>query len=105
MSSLNRVAHPSVAPPVNTSMGSPGARLCQALGLTVRYRRIGTTEEVKLTSTLRGVDLARVGGNHGCGTSQVTSPRGVDLERVGGPTCPGIRLAARPLVTALTLKA
>jgi hypothetical protein len=38
------------------------AALYQALGLTVRYRRIGSIEEVKLTSTLRGVDLERVGG-------------------------------------------
>jgi DNA invertase Pin-like site-specific DNA recombinase len=64
---------------------SDRAALYQALGLTVRYRRIGTIEEVKLTSTLRGVDLERVGGNHDCGNSQVTDPRGVDLERVGGP--------------------
>ena len=38
------------------------AELYQALGLTVRYRRIGTTEEVKLTSTLQSVDLKRAGG-------------------------------------------
>ncbi len=62
------------------------AALYQALGLTVRYRRVGTTEEVKLTSTLRSVAAERVGGNHNCGTSQVTGPRGVDLERVGGGT-------------------
>jgi site-specific DNA recombinase len=62
------------------------AALYQALGLTVRYRRTGSLEEVKLTSTLRGVDLERVGGNHGCGSSQVTGPSGVDLERVGGGT-------------------
>ena len=62
------------------------AALYQSLGLTVRYRRIGSVEEVKLTSTLRGVDLERVGGNHDCGNSQVTGLRGVDLERVGGGT-------------------
>jgi len=32
------------------------AALYQALELTVRYRRIGSTEEVKLTSTLRSVE-------------------------------------------------
>jgi hypothetical protein len=65
------------------------AALYQALELTVRYRRIGTTEEVKLTSTLRSVDLERVSGNNTSRNSQVTDPQGVDLERVGGgtPTC------------------
>jgi hypothetical protein len=62
------------------------AALYQALGLTVRYRRIGTTEEVKLTSTLRSVDLERVSGNNTSRNSQVTDPQGVDLERVGGGT-------------------
>jgi len=38
------------------------AALYQALGLNVRYRRVGSTEEVKLTSTLRSVDLELVGG-------------------------------------------
>lgn len=38
------------------------AALYQALGLTVRYRRVGTVEQVKLTSTLVGVELERVGG-------------------------------------------
>jgi len=37
------------------------AALYQALGLKVRYHRIGSTEEVKLTSTLRSVDLEHVG--------------------------------------------
>jgi hypothetical protein len=60
--------------------------LYQALGLTVRYRRIGSTEEVKLTSTLRSVDLERVGGNQTCRNPQVTDPRGVDLVCVGGGT-------------------
>jgi site-specific DNA recombinase len=60
--------------------------LYQALRLTVRYRRIGATEEVKLTSTLRGVDLEQVAGNGNSRDSQVTGPRGVDLERVGGGT-------------------
>ena len=59
----------------------------------MRYRRIGTTEEVKLTSTLRSVDLERVGGNNTSRKSQVAGPGGVDLERVGGgsstiSTCP-----------------
>ena len=62
------------------------AELYQALGLTVRYRRIGTTEEVKLTSTLQSVDLKRVGGSETTGNSQLTAPKGVDLKRVGGGT-------------------
>lgn len=65
---------------------SDRAALYQALGLTVRYRCIGSTEEVKLTTTLRGVDLERVGGNQPSIHSQVRGPRAVDLERVGGPT-------------------
>jgi DNA invertase Pin-like site-specific DNA recombinase len=65
------------------------AALYQALGLNVRYRRIGSAEEVKLTSTLRSVDLERVGVNEGSKNSQVNGLQGVDLERVGGrtPTC------------------
>jgi hypothetical protein len=62
------------------------AALYQALGLTVRYRRIGSIEEVKLTSTLRSVDLEQAGRNRDSINSQVTGPRGVDLERVGGPS-------------------
>jgi site-specific DNA recombinase len=62
------------------------AALYQALGLTLRYRRIGSKEEVKLTSTLRSVDREQVGGNGAPRDSQVTGPRGVDLERVGGGT-------------------
>ena len=62
------------------------AALYQALGLTVRYRRNGFTEEVKLTSMLRSVDLERVGENGTARNSQVTASRGVDLERVGGGT-------------------
>ncbi len=62
------------------------AALYQALGLTVRYRRTGSTEEVKLTSTLRSVDLERVGVKTRSGDSQVPSLQGVDLERVGGGT-------------------
>jgi hypothetical protein len=52
----------------------------------VRYRRIGSTEEVKLTSTLRGVDLERVCVKEGSKNSQVNGLQGVDLERVGGGT-------------------
>ena len=67
------------------------AALWQALGLNVRYRRTGSTEEVKLTSTLRSVDLERVGTEEGSENSQVNGLQGVDLERVGGgtPTCFG----------------
>lgn len=62
------------------------AALYQALGLTVRYRRVGSTEEVKLTSTLRSVDLEQVGGGDNSKYFQVPGLQGVDLERVGGGT-------------------
>jgi site-specific DNA recombinase len=62
------------------------AALYQALGLTVRYRRTGSTEEVKLTSTLRSVDLEQVAGNGDSRNPQVPDLQGVDLERVGGGT-------------------
>ena len=62
------------------------AALYQALGLTVRYRSIGSTEEVQLTSTLRSVDLERVAENGDASNSQVPGLQGVDLERVGGGT-------------------
>ena len=55
------------------------AALYQALGLTVRYRRVGSTEEVKLTSTLRSVDLEQVGGGDNSKYSQVPGLQGVDL--------------------------
>lgn len=60
------------------------AALYQALGLTVRYRRVGTSEQVKLSSMLRSVDLERVGVKTSSGDSQVPDLQGVDLERVGG---------------------
>jgi hypothetical protein len=71
------------------------AALYWALRLTVRYRRVGTTEEVKLTSTPRSVDLEQVAGDGHGRNFQVTGPRGVELERVGGPTC---NFAPRPVV-------
>jgi site-specific DNA recombinase len=36
--------------------------LYQALGLTITYRRVESTEQVRLSSTIRGVELERVGG-------------------------------------------
>ena len=60
------------------------AALYQALGLTVRYRRVGASEDVKLTSTLRGVDLERVDESITSQKPQVPGPQGVDLKRVGG---------------------
>jgi hypothetical protein len=60
------------------------AALYRALGLTVRYRRTGSAEEVKLTTTLCSVDLKRVGTKEGSRNSQVNGLQGVDLERVGG---------------------
>jgi hypothetical protein len=71
------------------------AALYRALRLTVRYRRIGSTEEVKLTSTLRGVDLEYVAENSDARNFQITGLRGVDLERVGGPTG---NLGPRPVI-------
>jgi hypothetical protein len=38
------------------------ATLYRSLGLSVRYRRVEGHEEVRLTSTLGGVQLERVGG-------------------------------------------
>jgi hypothetical protein len=60
------------------------AALYRALALTVRYRRIGATDEVTLTSTLRSVDLERVGAKEGSKNSLVNGVQGVDLKRVGG---------------------
>jgi hypothetical protein len=62
------------------------AAIYQALGLTGRYRRVGSTKEVKLKSTLRSGDLEPVGADGGSKNSQVTGLQGVDLERVGGST-------------------
>lgn len=61
------------------------AALYHALGLIVRYRRVGASEEVNLTSTLQSVDLERVGGSARSRKSQFPGPQGVDLKRVGGP--------------------
>ena len=46
------------------------AELYQALDLTVMYRRVGTSEQVKLNSTLRSMELERVGG----GLSTISTP-------------------------------
>jgi hypothetical protein len=62
------------------------AALYQALGLTVQYRRVGASEQVKLTSTLVGVALERVGEPTGNFAPRHPNPRGVELERVGGGT-------------------
>jgi site-specific DNA recombinase len=62
------------------------AALYQALELTVRYRRVGASEEVKLTSTLRTVDLERVGESSTSQKPQIPGSQGVDLKRVGGGT-------------------
>jgi hypothetical protein len=45
--------------------------LYQALDLTVHYRRNGSAEEIKLTSTLRSVDLEHVGASERSKNSQV----------------------------------
>jgi hypothetical protein len=58
--------------------------LYQALGLHVTYRRVGTVEQVRLRTSLRDVDLERVGVRGPDTNSLVPALRGVELERVGG---------------------
>jgi DNA invertase Pin-like site-specific DNA recombinase len=70
------------------------AALYQALGLTVRYRRIDGCEQVKLTSTLNSVELERVGDPTWNFAPRGPNPRSVELERVGGGTCPPTPLRA-----------
>ena len=76
------------------------AELYQALGLTVRYRRIGSTEEVKLTSTLRSVDLKRVGGSDARHSQPRPAGRGPGACRRTERS--KLRLAAICLVTPIT---
>ncbi|MGP8149127.1 MAG: recombinase family protein [Acidimicrobiales bacterium] len=60
--------------------------LYQALGLHVTYRRVGAVEQVRLRTSLRAVDLERVGVRGPEEDSLVPALRSVDLERVGGGT-------------------
>ena len=62
------------------------AALYQALGLRVTYRRVGAVEQVRLRTSLRAVDLVRVGVRGPEENSLVPALRSVDLERVGGGT-------------------
>ena len=62
------------------------AALYQALGLRVTYRRVGAVEQVRLRTSLRAVDLERVGVRGPEENSLVPALRSVDLERVGGGT-------------------
>ena len=62
------------------------AALYQALGLHVTYRRVGAVEHVRLRTSLRAVDLERVGVRGPKENSLVPALRSVDLERVGGGT-------------------
>ena len=62
------------------------ATLYQALGLHVTYRRVGAVEQVRLRTSLRAVDLERVGVRGPEKNSLVPALRSVDLERVGGGT-------------------
>ena len=62
------------------------AALYQALGLTVFYRRVGTSEQVKLRSTFGAADLVRVGEPTWTRGQYAPGPQGVDLDRVGGGT-------------------
>ena len=62
------------------------AALYQALGLHVTYRRVGAVEQVRLRTSLRAVDLERVGVRGPEEDSLVPALRSVDLERVGGGT-------------------
>jgi hypothetical protein len=46
----------------------------QALGLHVTYRRVGTVEQVRLRTSLRAVELERVGGRRrGSATSSAAA--------------------------------
>jgi site-specific DNA recombinase len=65
---------------------SDRAALYQALGLTVTYKRTGSAEHVRLTTSLRSVELERVGDLPGFLKSQLPDLQGVELERVGGGT-------------------
>ena len=62
------------------------AALYQALGLRITYRRVGAVEQVRLRTSLRAVDLERVGVRGPEENSLVPALRSVDLERVGGGT-------------------
>ena len=62
------------------------AALYQALGLRITYRRVGAVEQVRLRTSLRAVDLERVGVRGPEKNSLVPALRSVDLERVGGGT-------------------
>jgi site-specific DNA recombinase len=62
------------------------AALYQALGLRITYRRVGAAEQVRLRTSLRAVDLERVGVRGLEENSLVPALRSVDLERVGGGT-------------------
>jgi site-specific DNA recombinase len=64
------------------------AALYQALGLHVTYRRVGTVEQVRLRTSLRAVELERVGVRGPKADSLVPALRSVELERVGGGTFP-----------------
>ena len=57
------------------------AALYQALGLRVTYRRVGAVEQVRLRTSLRAVDLERVGVRGPEENSLVPALRSVDLER------------------------
>ena len=62
------------------------AALYQALGLRITYRRVGTVEQVRLRTSLRAVELERVGVRGPEANSLVPALRSVELERVGGGT-------------------
>ena len=62
------------------------AALYQALGLRITYRRVGAAQQVRLRTSLRAVDLERVGVRGPEEDSLVPALRSVDLERVGGGT-------------------
>jgi DNA invertase Pin-like site-specific DNA recombinase len=64
------------------------AALYQALGLHVTYRRVGAVERVRLRTSLRAVELERVGVGGTNTNSLVPALRSVELERVGGGTFP-----------------
>ncbi|HTX01240.1 MAG TPA: recombinase family protein [Acidimicrobiales bacterium] len=65
---------------------SDRAALYRALGLRITYRRVGPVEQVRLRTSIRPVDLDRVGVAKALTNSLVPALRGVDLDRVGGGT-------------------
>jgi hypothetical protein len=82
-------SEPRTAPdPLERIDQADRAALCQALGLTVTYRRVNDSEQVRLRATLRTVELGRVGETMLQQNPLMADSGGVELKRVGGPSAP-----------------